>query len=304
VIVHVPTLRRLRDRRWGRRPATGGVAAGGVDDGAEQRRLRRAAHEALGMPLHPHDECPLFVLDALHGAVSGVARDPQTVAERGYGLVVKRVDAGLGQTQHLADAGAVLDARGVRGVRARVALTVLDRPVGDVGQMLVPAERITEVKRGKKVSSERKLYPGYIYIEMEPKEPLLETIRDVDGVTGFLGADPRAPDALSVDEAERIIKISTAQSSDEQRAAIVDGLRARGKVGEADMLAIQLADCVRITQTLSDHASDPQLHDTERLHTIQSLGNVVGASETLTRTIGRLRMDSWDDEPPRKRAKR
>jgi hypothetical protein len=72
----------------------------------------------------------------------------------------------------------------------------------------------------------------------------------------------------------------------------------------SDMLAIQLADCVRITQTLSDHASDPQLHDTERLHTIQSLGNVVGASETLTRTIGRLRMDSWDDEPPRKRAKR
>jgi transcription termination/antitermination protein NusG len=90
-----------------------------------------------------------------------------------------------------------------------------------VGQMLVPAERITEVKRGKKVSSERKLYPGYIYIEMDPKPPVLETINSVDGVTGFLGADPRAPDPLTAQEAERIIKITTAQSSDEQRAAIV-----------------------------------------------------------------------------------
>jgi transcription termination/antitermination protein NusG len=91
----------------------------------------------------------------------------------------------------------------------------------NIGQMLVPAERITEVKRGKKVSSERKLYPGYIYIEMEPKSEVLETIRDIDGVTGFLGADPRLPDPLTKDEAERIIKITTAQSSDEQRAAIV-----------------------------------------------------------------------------------
>jgi transcription termination/antitermination protein NusG len=90
-----------------------------------------------------------------------------------------------------------------------------------VGQMLVPAERVTEVKRGKKVSTERKLYPGYIYIEMDPNQALLETINNVDGVTGFLGADPRNPDPLTKDEAERIIKITTAQNSDEQRAAIV-----------------------------------------------------------------------------------
>jgi len=90
-----------------------------------------------------------------------------------------------------------------------------------VGQMLVPAERVTEVKRGKKVSSERKLYPGYIYIEMEPQGPVLETINDIDGVTGFLGSDPRSPDPLTKDEADRIIKITTAQSADEQRAAIV-----------------------------------------------------------------------------------
>ena len=90
-----------------------------------------------------------------------------------------------------------------------------------VGQMLVPAERITEVKRGKKVSTERKLYPGYIYIEMEVNQDVLDTIKDVDGVTGFLGADPRHPDPLTVKEAEQIIKVATAQSPEEQRQALV-----------------------------------------------------------------------------------
>lgn len=90
----------------------------------------------------------------------------------------------------------------------------------NVGQLLIPAKRITELKRGKKVTTEQKLFPGYIYIEMDPAQPLLEAIRDVDGVTGFLGADPRAPDPLMPDEAERIVKIATAGDDEEQRAAI------------------------------------------------------------------------------------
>ena len=90
-----------------------------------------------------------------------------------------------------------------------------------VGEMLIPAERVTEVKRGKKVSTERKLYPGYIYIEMDINQNVLETIQNVDGVTGFLGADPRNPDPLTVKEAEQIIKVATAQSPEEQRQALV-----------------------------------------------------------------------------------
>ena len=111
-----------------------------------------------------------------------------------------------------------------------------------VAQMLVPAERITEVKRGKKVSTERKLYPGYIYVEMELVQAALETINSVDGVTGFLGADPRNPDPLTKDEAERIIKITTAQNSDEQRAAIVQvpfNLNDRVKVKEGTFAGME-----------------------------------------------------------------
>jgi hypothetical protein len=50
--------------------------------------------------------------------------------------------------------------------------------------------------------------------------------------------------------------------------------------------------------------NDHQLHDTERLHTIHSLQTVIEASETLTRTISRLKNDSWDVEPAAKGVKR
>ncbi len=90
-----------------------------------------------------------------------------------------------------------------------------------VGEMLIPAERVTEVKRGKKVSSERKLYPGYIYIEMELVQAVQDLINEIDGVTGFLGADPRNPDPLTAAEAEQIIKVAKAQSPEEQRQALV-----------------------------------------------------------------------------------
>jgi len=91
-----------------------------------------------------------------------------------------------------------------------------------VDELLIPVEKVTEMKRGKKVTSERKLYPGYIYAKMKPHHDVLEVIRDVDGITGFLGADPAHPEPLSPDEAERIIKIaSSADNLDEQRAAII-----------------------------------------------------------------------------------
>ena len=90
-----------------------------------------------------------------------------------------------------------------------------------VEELLIPVEKVTEVKRGKKVTAERKLYPGYIYVKMSPHQDVLEVIRNVDGVTGFLGADPAHPEPLSPEEAERIIQIASAQDSAEQRAAII-----------------------------------------------------------------------------------
>ena len=77
------------------------------------------------------------------------------------------------------------------------------------------------MKRGKKVITERKLYPGYIYIRMDTNPDAIELIRSINAVTGFLGSDPAHPEALLPDEAELITKIAAAQGSDGQRAAII-----------------------------------------------------------------------------------
>ncbi|NRA38739.1 MAG: transcription termination/antitermination factor NusG [Planctomycetes bacterium] len=90
-----------------------------------------------------------------------------------------------------------------------------------VSNTLIPVERMIEVKRGKKVSVEHKLYPGYIYVEMQARPDVLECIRNVDGVIGFLGSDPRTPTALEPDEVATIMKIVEADSGDEQRAAMI-----------------------------------------------------------------------------------
>ena len=108
------------------------------------------------------------------------------------------------------------------GCREQIAVQLRAKKLDSfIGQLLIPAERITELKRGKKVTTERKLYPGYIYVEMELNNDVLETINEVDGITGFLGADPRNPDPLTKDEAERIIRIATAPTPDEQRKELV-----------------------------------------------------------------------------------
>lgn len=89
-----------------------------------------------------------------------------------------------------------------------------------LGQTLIPVEKVTEVKRGKKVTVKRKLFPGYIYIELEISPEVIELVNDVDGIIGFLG-DREHPAALSKDEADRIIAIANAADEAQQRAAIV-----------------------------------------------------------------------------------
>ncbi len=90
-----------------------------------------------------------------------------------------------------------------------------------VEDLLIPIERVTQVKRGKKVTTDRKLYPGYIYALMEAQPQLLEAISSCDMVTGFLGTSPSTPTALTTEEADQIQRIAAAEGTDEQRAAIM-----------------------------------------------------------------------------------
>ena len=72
-------------------------------------------------------------------------------------------------------------------------------------QVLVPMEEVVEVRRGKKVSSERKFFPGYVLVKMELSDRTYHLIKDTPKVTGFLGADNK-PMPISEAEAMRILQ--------------------------------------------------------------------------------------------------
>ena len=55
------------------------------------------------------------------------------------------------------------------------------------GQVLVPTEEVVEVRRGKKVQTERRFMPGYVLVRMEMTDKAYHMIKDTNRVTGFLG---------------------------------------------------------------------------------------------------------------------
>mgnify|MGYP001568662938 CR=1 FL=1 len=74
-----------------------------------------------------------------------------------------------------------------------------------ISQVLVPTERVAEVRGGKKRISERKFFPGYLLVEMEMSDDSWHLVRTTPGVTGFIGAG-RRPVALSEDEVGEILR--------------------------------------------------------------------------------------------------
>lgn len=70
--------------------------------------------------------------------------------------------------------------------------------------VLVPTEEVVEMRRGEKVSSERKFFPGYVLVKMEMTDESWHLVKNTPKVTGFLGGRGR-PHPISEAEANRII---------------------------------------------------------------------------------------------------
>jgi len=72
-------------------------------------------------------------------------------------------------------------------------------------EILVPTEEVVEMRRGSKVSSERKFFPGYVLVKMELNEDTYHLVKNTPKVTGFLGAGNK-PVPISQAEADRILR--------------------------------------------------------------------------------------------------
>jgi transcription termination/antitermination protein NusG len=71
-------------------------------------------------------------------------------------------------------------------------------------EVLVPTEKVVEVRRGQKVDAERKFFPGYVLVKMELTDEAYHLIKNTPKVTGFLGADNK-PMPISEAEAAHIL---------------------------------------------------------------------------------------------------
>jgi transcriptional antiterminator NusG len=76
-----------------------------------------------------------------------------------------------------------------------------------IEQIVVPTEKVVEVRRGKKVDAERKFFPGYVLMKAELNDAVISLVKNTPRVTGFLGEDKHTakPMHITEKEAERIL---------------------------------------------------------------------------------------------------
>lgn len=73
-----------------------------------------------------------------------------------------------------------------------------------IGQLLIPTEEVIELRSGKKVTSKRLLYPGYVLVEMEMNDQLWHEVKNTPRVTGFVGGG-NSPVPLTADEVNQVL---------------------------------------------------------------------------------------------------
>ncbi len=91
-----------------------------------------------------------------------------------------------------------------------------ERPIR---QALVPTQEVVEIKNGKKVTVERKIYPGYVLVEMVWNQETAHTVNNIQGVIKFVGTG-KAPQPLRQDEVNRLLGIAEEAADAEPKEEI------------------------------------------------------------------------------------
>jgi transcription termination/antitermination protein NusG len=91
----------------------------------------------------------------------------------------------------------------------------------------VPTETITEVRRGKKIQSEKKFFPGYVLAKLKMNDDVYHLVKNQPKVTGFLGSMGK-PQAISETEAARILN-----TKEEAAAAPKQQIRVDYEIGDS-----------------------------------------------------------------------
>jgi transcriptional antiterminator NusG len=99
-----------------------------------------------------------------------------------------------------------------------------------IEQVLVPTEEVIEIRRGAKVQSEKKFFPGYILVKMEMTDESWHLIKGQSKVTGFLGGKSK-PVPISDAEAKRLID-QISEGVDKPRSSVIYEIGEEVRVSE------------------------------------------------------------------------
>jgi len=84
---------------------------------------------------------------------------------------------------------------------------------------LVPTQEVVEIKNGKKVTAERKIYPGYVLVSMVLNQETIHVVNGIQGVIKFVGTG-RLPMPLRPEEVNRLLGIEEAAKEEEPQETI------------------------------------------------------------------------------------
>jgi len=80
-----------------------------------------------------------------------------------------------------------------------------------LGEILIPTEEVVEMRNGKKVTSKRLLYPGYVLVQLQMNETLWHAVKETPRVTGFVGGG-KDPVPLTADEVNSVLYRQTSSA--------------------------------------------------------------------------------------------
>jgi len=121
------------------------------------------------------------------------------------------------------------------GFEAKVAEAIRDKAqkqgIDDrIEDIMVPTEEVVEIKRGQKVNSERKVFPGYVLAKMDMSDQIWHLVKNTPKVTGFLGGGNK-PVPISEKEAARLMT-QLQEGIEKPRAAITFEIGEQVRVSE------------------------------------------------------------------------
>jgi transcriptional antiterminator NusG len=122
------------------------------------------------------------------------------------------------------------------GFEKKVAETIKDKARkqgldSKVEEILVPTEEVTEVKRGQRVNTERKFFPGYVLAKLDMDDNVWHMIKDTPKVSGFLGGGGNKPMPISEREAHQLLQ-QVQEGVDRPRPSITFDIGEEVKVTE------------------------------------------------------------------------